>query len=79
MPYALHYSRSAPRRILQRDSKTHLVFSGSRRTYVYIREALRTWNAMAAWYRDRMSFNTTPTAPFYDLTTVPGTLIARKR
>ncbi len=42
---------------------------------VYIIEALRTWNAMAAWYRDRMVFNTTSALPFYDLSSVPGTLI----
>lgn len=42
---------------------------------VYIIEALRTWNAMAAWYRDRMTFNTASAQPFYDLSAVSGSLI----
>ena len=44
---------------------------------VYIQEALRTWNAMAAWYRDRMAFNTTAATVFYDIATVPGSLVPR--
>jgi len=44
---------------------------------VYIQESLRTWNIMAAWYRDRMVFNTTSATPFYDLGSVSGSLIPR--
>jgi hypothetical protein len=42
-----------------------------------IQESLRTWNVMAAFFRDRMAFNTTSATPFYDLATVPATLIPR--
>ena len=42
---------------------------------LYIQEALRTWNAMAAWYRSKFTFNTSVADPFYDLSTVAGTLI----
>jgi hypothetical protein len=51
------------------------VFWASAELTVYIQEALRTWNIMAAWYRDRMVFNTTSATPFYDLSAVPGSLI----
>lgn len=37
---------------------------------VYIIEALRTWNAWTAHWRDQSSFNTTPLTAFYDLPTV---------
>lgn len=33
----------------------------------YIQEALRTWNALTAFYRQTASFTTTATEPFYDL------------
>jgi hypothetical protein len=42
---------------------------------LYVQEALQTWNSMAAWYRDRMVFNTAAATPWYDLSAVPGTLI----
>jgi hypothetical protein len=51
------------------------IFWTSAELTVYIQEALRTWNVMAAWYRDRMVFNTTSAIPFYDLSAVPATLI----
>jgi hypothetical protein len=44
---------------------------------VYIQESLRTWNVMAAWFRDRMVFNTTSAVPWYDLATQPASLIPR--
>mgnify|MGYP001581130618 FL=1 len=36
---------------------------------VYLREALRTWNAWTAHFRDQGSFVTTLAEPFYDLPT----------
>jgi len=42
---------------------------------VYILEALRTWQAFAHYWRDRMTFNTAANTIFYDLTQQPGTLI----
>ena len=40
---------------------------------IYIRQALRTWNALTAFYRDQATFNTTVLEPFYDLPTVAPT------
>jgi hypothetical protein len=42
---------------------------------LYIQEALRTWNAMAAWYRDRFSFNTVAATTWYDLSAQTGSLV----
>jgi hypothetical protein len=53
------------------------VFWAAAELTVYIQEALRTWNIMAAWYRDRMAFNTTSATSFYDLGSVPASLIPR--
>lgn len=41
---------------------------------LYLREALRTWNAWTSFYRDRDTFTTTLAEPFYDLPTVLPTL-----
>src|SRR5262245_58828349 len=43
-------------------------------TYIY--EALRTWNAWTAYWRDQATFNTTMLQAFYDLPTVLPTLRA---
>lgn len=44
---------------------------------VYLREALRTWNAWTAHWRDRGTFNLVMLQPFYDLPTVLPTLRAQ--
>jgi hypothetical protein len=41
----------------------------------YILEALRTWQAFAHFWRDRMTFNTVANTIFYDLTQQAGTLM----
>lgn len=41
----------------------------------YILEALRTWQAFAHYWRDRMTFLTSPNQIFYDLTQQANTLI----
>jgi len=51
------------------------VFWSATELNIYIQEALRTWNVMAAWYRDRMVFNTTAATPWYDLATQPASLV----
>jgi hypothetical protein len=51
------------------------VFWAQAELILYIQEALRTWNAMAAWYRDRMSFGTQSAMTWYDLSQQSGTLI----
>jgi hypothetical protein len=51
------------------------VFWAQAELILYIQEALRTWNAMAAWYRDRMSFGTQSAMTWYDLSQQTGTLI----
>jgi len=63
--------------LAQRLQDPTFVFWAAPELNVYITEALRTWNVMAAWYRDRMAFNTTSATPFYDLAAVPGSLIPR--
>src|SRR5262245_51909760 len=40
----------------------------------YLREALRTWNAWTAHFRDQGSFQTVMAEPFYDLPTELPTL-----
>jgi hypothetical protein len=42
----------------------------------YILEALRTWQAFAHYWRERMSFLTTANQIFYDLTAQPNSLIS---
>ena len=39
---------------------------------LYIQEALRTFNSIALFYRDRCVFTTTPGFAFYDLTAITG-------
>ena len=34
---------------------------------IYLTEALRTWNVLASFYKDRDSFSTVPNNPWYDL------------
>ena len=38
----------------------------------YIQEALRTWQSMAGYWRNRMIFNTALNTSFYDLTKQAG-------
>ena len=40
-----------------------------------IQESLRTWQSFSGYWRGRMTFNTFPSQPFYDLTQQTGSLI----
>jgi hypothetical protein len=53
------------------------IFWSAAEVQLYILEALRTWQAFAHYWRDRMTFNTPLVTPpiFYDLTQQAGTLI----
>ncbi len=75
MPYAYITLAQFRTALAARLQDPTFQFWSSAELTLYIQESLRTWNAMAAWYRDRMVFNTTASNPFYDLSTVPGTLI----
>lgn len=45
---------------------------------IYIKEALRTWQAAAQYHRDQDTFSTSPTVPIYDLTqTLTNGLLAQ--
>ncbi len=44
---------------------------------IYLQQALRTWNALTGFYRDRATFTTTVNEPIYDLPTVLPTLRAQ--
>lgn len=77
MPYAYITLATLRTALAARLQDPAFTFWLSTELDVYIREALRTWNAMAAWYRDRMVFNTTPSVPFYDIATVPNSLVPR--
>jgi len=44
---------------------------------IYLQQALRTWNALTGFYRERESFTTTVNEPIYDLPTVLPTLLAQ--
>jgi hypothetical protein len=44
---------------------------------IYVQQALRTWNALTGFYRDRDSFTTTVNQPIYDLPTVLPALRAQ--
>ncbi len=41
---------------------------------IYLQQAIRTWNALTAEYRESASFQTTLAEPFYDLPTILPTL-----
>jgi hypothetical protein len=43
---------------------------------LYIQEALRTWQSLTGYWRDRFQFNLSSGANFYDLTQQAGSLIA---
>jgi hypothetical protein len=51
------------------------VFWSQAELILYIQEALRTWNIMAAWYRDRMVFSTASANPWYDLSAQTNSLV----
>ena len=44
---------------------------------IYLRQAIRTWNALTAEFRESATFQTTLAEPFYDLPTVLPTLRAQ--
>src|SRR6266404_414139 len=56
------------------DDPTNIFWSGAE-LKVYILEALRTWQAFAHYWRDRMTFGTVANTIFYDLTQQAGTLL----
>ena len=75
MPYAYLTLAQLSTALATRLQDPTNVFWSSAELTLYIQESLRTWNSMAAWYRDKMVFNTTTANPFYDLSAVSGTLI----
>lgn len=70
-PLTLGYFKSALRARLGVSS----AYWGDAELGIYVVEALRTWNAAAAFWRDRGVFQTEAAAPFYDLSAkVPALL-----
>lgn len=51
-----------------------MVFWTSAELTLYIQESLRTWNALAQYWRGDFQFNPTANQQWYDLTQVPNTL-----
>jgi hypothetical protein len=77
LPYAYYTLAQLIADLAARLQDTGHVFWSSAELTLYIQEALQTWNAMAAWYRDRMVFNTAAATTFYDLGTVPNSIVPR--
>jgi len=75
VPYAYYPLSQLLTDLALRLQDPNNVFWASAELTVYIQDALRTWNAMAAWYRDRFSFNTTDNVVWYNLSTQTGTLV----
>ena len=68
---ALSYSwltfSSARQELAARLSDSGKVFWTDAELKLYVIEALRTWNSLAAFYKDRDSLTTSPNQPYYDL------------
>ena len=76
MPYTAPTLSQAQTALAARLYDPGLVHWSADELTVYIREALRVWNAWTATWRDRASFVTTLAEPFYDLPTEIPTLRA---
>jgi len=75
MPYAHITYAQLQTEVANRLDDPGNIFWSAAEVQAYILEALRTWQAFAHYWRDRMTFNTTVNTMFYDLTQQAGTLV----
>jgi len=77
MPYSYLTFGQMQTLLAQRLSDPSFVFYSQPHVRSVLREALRCWQAMSGFARDRFAFNTTAGTSFYDLGTVAGSLLTR--
>lgn len=77
-PYSYVTLGQAAQELANRLYDSGMVFWSQAELTAYITEALRTWNALTAYWRDDFTFQSLPGATWYDLhntTVMPNTLV----